>query len=57
MEKKEVMYMNNEVKKTTEQNPQGYGPKKPEILDLARRAEIPPQETVLENGTKIIAFL
>ena len=31
--------MNNEVVKPTEQNPQGYGPKKPEILDLARQTE------------------
>ncbi|MBO5274495.1 MAG: hypothetical protein J6I45_07785 [Clostridia bacterium] len=30
--------MNNEVKKLPEQNPQGYGPKKPEILNLAKAA-------------------
>ena len=48
--------MNNEVLKQTEQNPQGYGPSKPEILDLAHRAEIPLHETVLENGTRVIAF-
>lgn len=47
--------MNNEVKKPIEQ-PRGYGPKKPEILDIAHRAEIPLHETVLENGTKVIAF-
>lgn len=48
--------MNNEVIKPTEQNPQGYGPSKPEILDLAHRAEIPVKETVWKDGTKVIAF-
>jgi len=33
--------MNNEIKKLSETAPKGYGPKKPEILDLANQAEIP----------------
>ena len=32
--------MNNEVLKPTEQNPQGYGPKKPEIIDMAKKSKI-----------------
>lgn len=48
--------MNIEVKKLPETDPKGYGPKKPEIIDIARHAEIPVRETILENGTKIIAF-
>lgn len=31
--------MNNEIIKPTEQNPQGYGPKKPEILNLAKHSD------------------
>ena len=32
--------MNNEIIKPTEQNPQGYGPKKPEILNLAKTTDL-----------------
>lgn len=32
--------MNNEAVKPTEQNPQGYGPKKPEILNLAKATDL-----------------
>lgn len=45
--------MNNEVKKFPKQNPQGYGPKKPEIIDLAKISDRfnAAEEVELSNDT------
>ncbi|MBQ7337906.1 MAG: hypothetical protein IJW40_11910 [Clostridia bacterium] len=45
--------MNNEVLKPTEQNPQGYGPSKPEILNLARKAQVLNRVKVTMNGAYV----
>lgn len=45
--------MNNEVVKPTEQNPQGYGPSKPEILNLARRTQAFNRVKFTNNGAYI----
>lgn len=44
--------MNNEIIKPTEQNPQGYGPSKPVILDLARQAESLSQLSAAEGNAQ-----
>lgn len=48
--------MNNEVKRLPETDPKSYGPKKPEIIDMAKNSKLFENKIILEQGKIITDF-